>query len=280
MSLYDKIAKWGFEIEYPFDIRPNYDYEDYDDRDDDTIYDRYGDRLDLIDYIRALWENESNRWEIHFDGGGAEFTVVKPTDTKDEMAKEITDIFTFIDELKGHSGANILVTDDYLFNSSEAGVHIRIDVTNWNSQERLRFARLFSNEFDDDKYDDYVDWMAEDVFGRNWNNWNSPFDYIAEFEAIKCDASTMTKSYNVQYEHDYRGTGRNTMEIRGYGVFEELDDTLEQLDTIKTLCKIVDMSLLLDGRHKIIDKIYAAWKIVTGQASISDWDADEGRLVN
>lgn len=253
MILYDKIAKWGYEVEYP--LR----HSGYDTIDEIT-------NVDAVAY---------DRWNLHYDGGGVEFTVVRPTKSRDGMEQEIRRIYAFIDSLLQNddddNDSEFYIDDDY-FNGDDAGVHIRIDVTDWTTQERLRFMRLFSSEFDkQDRYNGYIDWMSSNVFGRDWRNWNNPFPYSSQWTYVNKGQSTETKSYNVQYENDYQCSGRNTIEIRGFGVNRDVSDAIDQLNKVKVLCDIVDTSLLLGGGNSVADKLYFAWDVVVNGKDITTW---------
>lgn len=285
MSLFDKIAKWGYEVEYPLVCLK--EHEDHDE--------------EGLNYLRMNESAAFDRWALHYDGCGVEFTVVTPQPSFTSMVREITAIYDYIDDLINMTGFATDVDDDMgyderkaaesdtrfttnddLFNSNQAGVHIRIDVTNWTTVERLCFMRLFSDEFENTNgrcfnYYNYISWMAEEVFGRDWNNWNEPFNYLEHWTKINSDQSTPSKSYNVQYEHDYLRTGRNTIEIRGFGVHPDLKSALNQLGSVKTLCEIVDRSFLFNGKNPVIDKLFVSWDTLVNlklndEQAIAHWD--------
>lgn len=300
MSLFDKITHFGYEVEYPltthFTPHDVLDYlEDYD-------------MLEMInDEAKARGVPDAfEYWDLHHDCGGVEFTVVTPQDSMDALKREVTKIYDFIDELVGTTRTDTIEnpyydedpdSDDYItyetefstvdsyFNGRRVGVHIRIDVTDWETVEKLRFMRLFSFEFDkvqsgrasimgvsrDDAFK-YIAWMQDNVLHRDWHNWNHPFNYADYWRDIYNGYSTPTKTYNVQYESNYLDTWRDTIEIRGYGVNRDLDDALVQLDSIKVLCDIVDESLKLDGDTPVLTKLVYAWKKVTGVDDLPDWD--------
>lgn len=266
MSLFDKITKWGYEIEYPLT----------------STDDGYAEDM-VVDYdlVPAGWDTGA-------DGGGVEFTILDPLSSHDKLRKEVEFIYSTIDTIlkytyevededEGVYDFYPFTTTDHLFNSSSAGVHVRLEVDNWNTTERLRFMRLFSNEFSHvSQYADYVSWIANDVFMRGWKNWNYPFNYVDNWRRIEQGDDTPSKTYNVQFEPFFNDGPNTTIEIRGFGVNKNVDDALAQVDSVKLLCDIVDVSMLLEGHARVIDKIYHAFKVVVLKtATVEDWECDQ-----
>lgn len=253
-SLFSKIRQFGYEIEYPLDTG----YENEPEEEDGiTIY-------STLDDIAYHHPDIYSDYGCHEDGGGIEFSTPDPL-PYDRYLKEIKHVYQICETLAEKYGTN-----DDLFDSCDAGVHIRIDVSDWSMPEQLRLVRLFSAEMN--QFDDYREWV-ESYFGRSVYNWNSPVNYEDMRRHIERGYSTGRN--NIRYENCRFGNSI-TMEIRGFCVKDNVHDALRQTKFIKLICDIIQLSLIDKDRSvPVVDKLYNAWMLVRdGNNLINDSTMD------
>jgi len=228
--LKDKIKQYGIEIEYPLD----------------------GDRDNLPRTV-------IKKYDVHYDGGGLEFTTPQPLSLQD-ILYEIYTIYDICEDLVD-SGA-FIISEHYgveLWECDTNGIHIRIDVSSWTKQERLRFLRLFSTDMS--SFSSFTSWMSEN-FLRGWQNYNRPASYSNEYYySVRHDHSS-EKFLNAKYEANRYGADVYTIEIRAFGVPSDVNKVKKMFDFIHTLCDIVDKSLTYTSDIAIPLKLSMAWNEV------------------
>lgn len=228
--LKDRIKQYGIEIEYPLD----------------------GNRDNLP-------RSTIRKYGVHYDGGGLEFTTPQPLSLKD-ILDEVDTIYGMCEDLVDSGAFHI---SEYhgaeLWECDTNGIHIRIDVSSWTKQERLRFLRLFSTDMS--SYSSFTDWMS-DNFRRGWQNYNRPASYSKEYySSVRHDHSS-EKFLNAKYEANRYGAYVYTIEIRAFGVPQDVNKVKKMFDFIHTLCEIVDKSLTYTGDTSIPLKLLMAWNEV------------------
>lgn len=228
--LKDKIKQYGIEIEYPLD----------------------GDAANLP-------KGTIKKYGVHYDGGGLEFTTPRPLSLKD-ILDEVDTIYSMCEDLVDSGVFDI--SENYgveLWECNTNGIHIRIDVSLWTKQERLRFLRLFSQDMS--SYSSFTSWMSEN-FLRDWRNYNRPASYSDEYyHPVRHDHSS-EKFRNAKYEANRYGDDVYTIEIRAFGVPKDVNKVKKMFDFIHILCAIVDKSLTYTGTMSIPLKLLMAWNEV------------------
>lgn len=224
-----KIKQYGLEIEYPLHCS-----------------------LDIFDY------NIASKYHIHYDGSGVEFSTPKPL-SRAAVILEGKTIYDIAEHMVTTEKAGIATNyrGESIFESNTAGIHIRIDVSNWNNIERLRFLRLFSAEMNSYSRSDYIAWMSKN-FLRPWVNYNRPETYQTYRRCVDNNCGS-EKFLNAKYEVGRYGRNVDTIEIRAFGVPEDFDKVIAMFDFIDTLCDIVDLSMENSLEMAIPDKLYSAW---------------------
>lgn len=262
--LFEKIRQFGYETEYPcrlhgalegfIDVISNGSYLD---RDDD-----YCSLSSMEKKVGAKLYDKYSEFNPHWDGDGCELDIPHPLPYTDFVEA----VKTLNDDLHEWASIGSRCVDNNLFMSNRAGVHIRLDVTDWTWQERLRFYRLLS--YDMQGYSDYTAFIGEKVFGRGFDkkhgNYNNPCEYASYYNSyLRVKDSTNTwgsdKFATLRAEHNRFGEGVSTYEIRGFGVPDNTEDALAQIESIRLLCKIVEDSLLDDRDVSIPEKLYTAF---------------------
>lgn len=228
--LKDKIKQYGIEIEYPL----------------------YGDRDNLP-------RSAIKKYGVHYDGCGLEFTTPRPLSLQD-ILYEVYTIYDMCEDLVDKGAFNISeYHGDELWECDTNGIHIRIDVSSWTKQERLRFLRLFSDDMS--SYSSFTSWMSEN-FLRGWQNYNRPASYSNEYySSVRHDHSS-DKFLNAKYEANRYGDEVYTIEIRAFGVPQNVNKVKKMFDFIHILCAIVDKSLTYTGDMSIPLKLLMAWNEV------------------
>lgn len=227
--LKDKIKQYGLEIEYPLNCS-----------------------LAVFDF------DISSKYRVHYDGSGVEFSTPKPL-SREAVILEGKTIYD-IAEHTVRTGKATIATDfrrQSIFESNVAGIHIRLDVSNWNNIERLRFLRLFSVEMNSHSRSDYIDWMSKN-FLRPWTNYNRPETYQTYRRCVD-DNCNSEKFLNAKYEVGRYGPNVDTIEIRAFGVPKDFNKVIAMFDFIDTLCDIVDLSMENSLEMAIPEKLYIAW---------------------
>lgn len=228
--LKDKIKQYGIEIEYPL----------------------YGDRDNLP-------KDTIKKYGVHYDGCGLEFTTPRPLSLQG-ILDEVDTIYRMCEDLVDRGVFNISEEyGDELWECDTNGIHIRIDVSSWTKQERLRFLRLFSTDMS--SYESFTDWMSEN-FLRGWVNYNRPASYSDQYHySVRHDHSS-EKFLNAKYEANRYGDDVYTIEIRAFGVPSDVNKVKKMFDFIHTLCDIVDKSLTYTSDIAIPLKLSMAWNEV------------------
>lgn len=228
--LKDKIKQYGIEIEYPLD----------------------GDAADLP-------TGTIKKYRVHYDGGGLEFTTPQPLSLKD-ILDEVDTIYSMCEDLVHSDVFGISeYQGDELWECNTNGIHIRIDVSSWTTQERLRFLRLFSDDMS--SYSSFTSWMSEN-FLRDWRNYNRPASYSNQYYyPVRHDHSS-DKFLNAKYEAHRYGDDVYTIEIRAFGVPKDVNKVKKMFDFIHILCAVVDKSLTYTGTMSIPLKLLMAWNEV------------------
>lgn len=246
-TMFRRISHWGYEIEYPIACRST--------------------------WSSTIGSKICRKYNLHEDGGGIEFTT-SPAGGSDPVCKSLPSMKQRVRTIYQLVAGVPTRTDFDLFNSSFAGVHIRIDVTDWSEEERLRYCTLLSGDMD--MYLDYTSFVSS-VVGRGWISYNYP----AEMKDIRAIidrhaedkghyACSSGKIRNVKYEI-FRYGDAITLENRMFGVCRTVEEALKQFDVIKLLCRIVAVSFAFNG-STIANDLYNAYrKVVTKQSvPISD----------
>lgn len=237
-----------------------YDWNEYwDERADDD----YMDAITSPGYYRFRNYHMDIDRDDYFFSNRSDYNILRNYDLFDERVD--------LDDYEIQDDEDSVYVDEYYLNGDEVGVHIRIDVSDWNDVSILRYVRLFSKEFSDARYLSYVRWM-ESYFGRGWSNYNSPIDYETYYGVYKrlrnsgfssddtARFNQPSKSYNISTEHGTFGDGVITLEMRAFGVNENLHDALRQADLVKHLCRVVKHSF--DTKFdslSVIDQLHGAW---------------------
>lgn len=253
MSLKDKIRQYGIEIEYPL----NFNKDDYE-------YDGWHDELDTI------FGSAVSTYNIHADGLGLEFATPEPMDLVDTLA-EVGNIYNLIDKVTDptfdKSKGLKLSKKENGFNHCDSGIHIRLDVSDWTQQEVLRFGRLFSDRLFE--YDDYAlrnayrEFMHEN-FKRPLDQFNNQIRYDDYYSRVRClTVGYATEKFRyVKYELGRYGRNVNTLEVRVFGVPEDVNEISHMFGFIHLLCDVVDLSLTYNGTASIDKKLMNAWNVL------------------
>lgn len=239
MSLFERIKKFGYEIEYPIEHAYN-------------IIDRMG----RYDYVL------SDKYSCHEDGLGIEFSTPTPASTIERFIEQINEVYEDIAMVVDKYGCYV---NEWGFDCNDSGVHIRIDVSDWTKFERFVFTSFFSEEMGE--YRDFVDWV-ESHSSRDWNNWNNPAGLYYMWRFIfGQDYANGSRSdrYNIRYEREYFGGGIYTIEMRMFAVKEKLDHAIDQVGFVEMMCTLVDKVLKKTDEIKSYDDfniklLYEVWK--------------------
>ena len=254
MSLKDKIRQYGVEIEYPLNFN----------KDADHYYNDWSSSLE------AVFGDKVDKYNIHCDGLGLEFSTPEPMDLVCTLA-EVSTIYALIEKVTDSSfemaeGLKLSKKREG-FNHRDSGIHIRLDVSDWTQQEVLRFGRLFSNRLLG--YEDYTlrnSYYAfmEENFKRPLNQYNSIVEYGDYYSQVRRlgRGSTTDKFRYAKYEHGRYGVGVNTLEVRVFGVPEDVNEISDMFGFIHLLCNVVDLSLTYNGTASIDKKLMNAWNVL------------------
>lgn len=243
MSLFNRIQKFGYEVEYPV-VNP------------EVILDRMEEDSEDLYY----------HYCCHLDGGGIEFSTPEPASSIREFTNQIHKLYTDIDQVIDYYQVDV---PEYCFNASGSGVHIRIDVSEWSLFERFVFTSFFAREMED--YEDFVEWVEQRI-GRSWNNWNraARLEYMYD-QILVYEHRGRSDWHNIRYEREHFGTDVYTIEMRMFGVEQDVDDAVKQTDFVKIICDLTEKALQRLGDHIDdvddfdINVLYQVWKEEYGQ---------------
>ena len=254
MSLKDKIRQYGIEIEYPLNFNK-----------DEDRYNSYWNES-----LEAIFGSDVEKYKIHCDGLGLEFATPEPMDLECTLA-EVSTIYALIDKVTDQSFERVeglkLSKKREGFNNRDSGIHIRLDVSDWTQQEVLRFGRLFSDKllnYDNYFLCDLYSKFMEENFKRSLIQYNSRVNYSDYYLQVRRlgRGNNTDKFRYVKYEYGRYGMGINTLEIRVFGVPEDVNEISNMFGFIHLLCDVVDLSLTYNGTASIDSKLMNAWNVL------------------
>lgn len=261
MGTFEKIKQFGYEIEYPL-FPKDTDFDDIDDLWDNSevVY-----WLANHDYDMSGTSYE-DYYKCHEDCGGCEFAIPEPVESESDLVDEIVKIYALVDSIKEDTDTEPNMS---LFNSRHVGVHIRLDISNWTKNEVLRFCYIFSKDFL--HLNRVSDWFDEHIGRDVLHNWNSVWEYadynhfVNEYWDSKVENGlwhTNGRS-SIRLEFGRFGYNVKTLEVRVFGVEQDVNEAVAQIDVIHKVCDIIDRSFLIDDSEiNFGNALYSAFRFI------------------